>query len=56
VRFTLLASIVLSTAMGASQQAVDQTEAKRAFDVASVKANVSDRAAFFGRREIVSSP
>jgi uncharacterized protein (TIGR03435 family) len=47
VRFTLLASIVLSTAIGASQQAVDQTEAKRAFDVASVKANVSDRSGVF---------
>src|SRR4030095_10340907 len=47
MRFTLLASMVLSTSIGAHQQAVDRAEAKQTFDVASVKANVSDQSGVF---------
>ena len=47
MRFTLLASILLSTAIAANQQAVDQTDVKQTFEVASVKPNVSNQDGVF---------
>ena len=46
MRFILLTSI-LSAAIGADRQAVGRAQPEQAFDVASVKANVSDQREFF---------
>ncbi len=47
MRLALLASLVLSSAIAANQQAVDRTDVQRAFEVASVKANVSGQGGGF---------